>query len=166
MKALTLWQPWASLVAIGIKQYEFRRWPAPRAFVGERIVIHAAKRPVDPAEIGALLNDRERLAGSLGTFDPAEITFARDYIEGQDGIFPLGCGLAEATVGTPRRAIDLFRAHMDPDEIDPDMWAWPMEAVEEFRKPVPARGAQGFWDWQKGVEAAEPAADLFSRGAP
>lgn len=157
MKALTLWQPWASLVAIGIKQFEFRRWPAPAAVIGQRIVIHAAKRRVNPAEIDELLNDRERLAGSLGTFDDAELAFARDYIEGQDGIFPLGCGLAVATLGTPRRAIDLF---LDPDgNIDPDIWGWPMEAVEEFHKPVPARGAQGFWEWKP--EEAATAGPLF-----
>ncbi len=26
MKAITLWQPWASLIAIGAKQYETRSW--------------------------------------------------------------------------------------------------------------------------------------------
>jgi hypothetical protein len=26
MKALTIYQPWASLVMIGAKPYEFRRW--------------------------------------------------------------------------------------------------------------------------------------------
>lgn len=27
MKALTIWQPWASLIARGVKQYETRSWP-------------------------------------------------------------------------------------------------------------------------------------------
>lgn len=146
MKALTLWQPWASLVAMGVKKYEFRRWPAPRSLIGERIVIHAAKREVHPAEILELLNDERRLGGSLGTFDSAELEMARRFLEHET--LPLACGLAEATLGTPRRAIDLFASQMDPDEIDPDMWAWPMESVEEFRKPIPARGAQGFWNWK------------------
>lgn len=42
MRALTLWQPWASLVAIGAKTIETRSWPAPASAVGERIAIHAA----------------------------------------------------------------------------------------------------------------------------
>src|SRR5688500_9634413 len=46
MKALTLWQPWASLVAVGVKTIETRSWPAPNSLNGERIAIHAAaKRP-------------------------------------------------------------------------------------------------------------------------
>ena len=46
LKALTLWQPWASLVAIGVKTIETRSWRAPANLIGERIAIHAAaKRP-------------------------------------------------------------------------------------------------------------------------
>ena len=43
MKAISLWQPWASLIAIGAKSIETRSWPAPRALIGDRIAIHAAK---------------------------------------------------------------------------------------------------------------------------
>jgi hypothetical protein len=46
MKAITLWQPWASLVAIGVKTIETRAWPAPRSLIGQRIAIHAAARLV------------------------------------------------------------------------------------------------------------------------
>lgn len=31
MRAITLWQPWASLVAVGAKKYETRSWPAPKS---------------------------------------------------------------------------------------------------------------------------------------
>lgn len=44
MPALTLWQPWASLVALDIKTIETRSWRAPEKLIGERIAIHAAKR--------------------------------------------------------------------------------------------------------------------------
>ena len=44
MKAITLWQPWASMVAMGLKQNETRSWAPPKALIGERIAIHAAKR--------------------------------------------------------------------------------------------------------------------------
>ena len=29
MRALTIWQPWASLIIIGAKPFEWRRWRAP-----------------------------------------------------------------------------------------------------------------------------------------
>jgi len=43
VKALPLWQPWASLVAIGAKRVETRHWPAPDWLIGQRIAIHATK---------------------------------------------------------------------------------------------------------------------------
>ena len=44
MRAITLWQPWATLVALGVKTVETRPGPAPLRLVGERVAIHAAAR--------------------------------------------------------------------------------------------------------------------------
>ena len=44
MKAITLWQPWASLIADGRKTVETRSWAPPKALIGHRIAIHASKR--------------------------------------------------------------------------------------------------------------------------
>lgn len=41
MKALTVHQPWAQLIAIGVKRIETRSRRAPVALIGERIAIHA-----------------------------------------------------------------------------------------------------------------------------
>lgn len=38
MKALTIWQPWASLIISGAKPYEFRGWRIPESLIGQRIV--------------------------------------------------------------------------------------------------------------------------------
>lgn len=43
MKAISLWQPWATLIAIGAKQIETRSWAT--SYRGP-IAIHAAKRKV------------------------------------------------------------------------------------------------------------------------
>jgi hypothetical protein len=40
IKAISLWQPWASLMALGLKRHETRHWPT--AYRGP-IAIHAAK---------------------------------------------------------------------------------------------------------------------------
>ncbi len=42
MKALTIWQPWASLIACGVKKYETRSWPT--KYRGP-IAIHSALKP-------------------------------------------------------------------------------------------------------------------------
>lgn len=43
-RVLTLWQPWASLVASGTKRIETRSWQTPHR---GPVIIHAAKRRVD-----------------------------------------------------------------------------------------------------------------------
>lgn len=44
MKAISLWQPWATLVTVGRKQIETRSWAT--GYRGP-LLIHAAKRPMD-----------------------------------------------------------------------------------------------------------------------
>lgn len=44
MHVLTLWQPWATLIALSVKTIETRSWPAPKSIIGQRIAIHAAAR--------------------------------------------------------------------------------------------------------------------------
>jgi ASCH domain len=47
VRALSLWQPWASLIALGIKTIETRSWKAPASAIGQPLLIHAAKRKPD-----------------------------------------------------------------------------------------------------------------------
>ena len=44
MKAITLHQPYASLIATHRKRYETRSWPPPAGMINQRIGIHAGKR--------------------------------------------------------------------------------------------------------------------------
>ena len=43
MKALSIWQPWASLIISGEKKIETRSWPAPYSIRGTRIAIASTK---------------------------------------------------------------------------------------------------------------------------
>jgi hypothetical protein len=162
MKAITIWQPWASLIMIGAKSFEFRRWPAPRGLRGERIVIHAGTRPMRKAEIAELLNDHRRLNGSIGqAMDSASPALARAmylldrvwttrHVKGFGDVLPLGMALGVATLGEPKRCTDLFPGEED---IDDKMWGWPLSDVRSFEMPVPIKGAQGFWDWPGALPA-------------
>lgn len=46
MKVITLHQPWATLIALGVKTIETRSWAPPKALIGERLLIHAGTRPL------------------------------------------------------------------------------------------------------------------------
>jgi hypothetical protein len=70
VKALSLWQPWASLIAVGGKRIETRHWPAPSWLVGL----------YEPGRFAWVLQDVRRLVepvafrGRQGLFDvPDEI---------------------------------------------------------------------------------------------
>lgn len=42
MKAISIKQPWASLIAHGIKDIENRTWKCPQKYLGQRVLIHAS----------------------------------------------------------------------------------------------------------------------------
>jgi len=145
LPAITIWQPWCSLIVAGAKPYEFRGWPAPRHLIGQRIALHAAKRAVRRDEIVDLI------CGRGLALDPAVALPLLDRWHGSPGLLPLAAVLGTATLGTPRLALDLFagQAGLDPDEIEPDTWAWPLTDIRPCEPPIPARGAQGFWKWRE-----------------
>lgn len=166
MKAITVWQPWASLIMIGAKPYEFRRWDYRErepSLEGERIVIHAGARPVRLDEVEDVI-DRYRHFGVLAglaeqllrkvqkALEEAEAAMpayrkpiAPEKPNGQ--ILPLGFALGTARLLKPRKCTELFGGGPDSDRIDHHMWAWPLDDVRHFEPPIEARGAQGFWVW-------------------
>lgn len=52
MKALTIRQPWASLIALGVKHIETRSWRAPQSLIGQTIAIHAGKHEPHRCALG------------------------------------------------------------------------------------------------------------------
>ena len=155
MKALTIWQPWASLIMIGAKPYEFRRWDyreRERGLEGQRIVIHAGARAIKPQEV---LDIRQRLNEGDTSLIPDK---ARPLIERLlnahkcQGILPLAAALGTAILDTPRDVNRLFKTP-DSDRIDHHMFAWPLTDIRAFDEPVPVRGLQGFWTYPMKVAA-------------
>jgi hypothetical protein len=149
MKALTIWQPWATLVMIGAKPYEFRRWDyreRQASLEVQRIVIHAGSRPVRLAEVEDIIERMEDRISSLR----AEIAMPlllrlRAAYKGQ-GIVELAALLGTAILGKPKSVSSLFSSPADSDRIDHHMWAWPLTDIQPFEAPAPMRGAQGFWN--------------------
>ncbi|MDC7808826.1 ASCH domain-containing protein [Sphingomonas koreensis] len=150
MKALTLWQPWASLVVSGCKPYEFRKWRAPASVIGQRIVIHASARKPDLREVEQLL----RLLRAGGRYAAqtclAPIDEAIALLE--LGSWPLAAGLGTAIVGDPRSGIDIgvdfgaIRVNDSSRDYHAN-WGWPMLEIERWPEPIEMRGAQGLWTW-------------------
>jgi hypothetical protein len=148
--ALTIWQPWASLIAAGAKPYEWRGWAAPRRLVGQRIAIHAGAHKVVVGEIQALLYllDRHGEAGMSLIPDVARPLLERWATA--PGMLPLSSVLCTARLGQPIPA-KLYaegKGVADSDRIDHTKWGWPLTDIVVLEPFQPARGAQGFWAWE------------------
>lgn len=132
MKAITIRQPWATLLAIGTKRYEFRSW---RTMVRGWIVIHAAKGVSDP-ECDLLTTEEIRALRAYGINDRSELPtgclVAVKYLAGSEKNDPVADG----------RFPMAFRWTWDHGKEGELLWR-PGDALVE------ARGQQGFWDWDK-----------------
>lgn len=132
MKILTLTQPWASLVAWGVKRYETRSWST--SFRGP-LGIHAAKGFPRDARFTCLEND--------WICD----TLVEQGIDVPD--LPLGCIIAVVDVvsciptGIALDEIDEREAAFG--NYDPGRWAWELRNVRRLPEPIPAKGALGLW---------------------
>ncbi len=153
MNALTIWQPWASLIAAGFKPYEFRGWPAPRSAISKRLAIHAGARPVKRDELFDLL---ARLSSPTSAWSTCLKTEAIDFLERvRTGVvqLPLSHVLCTVTLGNPVRSGEILhefagRSGIDSGRTEHQNFAWPMLDIQHLEPPVPARGAQGIWKWE------------------
>ena len=150
MKGLTVWQPWASLIAAGMKPYEFRgvtstRWMKPA--IGQRIAIQAGARKVREKEVHALLVG---LKGTLGARKPALAAEAELFLETMPiPNYPLSCILCTAVVGKPIHGAECARRlGMEVNDSDRPYtfnWGWPLTDIKPAAF-IPCRGWQGLWN--------------------
>lgn len=153
MMAITIWQPWASLIAAGAKSYEFRSWPAPRHLWGQRIAIHAGARPIRRAEIAELLAKLEGgHAPETGLIMPAALTVLERVWQAPKSL-PLSSIVCTAVLGHPirdallARVLGLPALINDSDRTEHSNWGWPLSDIQPVEPFAPARGAQGWWAW-------------------
>lgn len=142
MKALSLWQPWASAVALGWKKIETRHWST--AYRGP-LAIHAAKRWT--------ADEREEweIACEIHGLSPEPP--------------PLGAIVATARLVDVRRTEALLEAGVTPEEQEwgnygPGRFGWVFADIAGLVEPVAFRGAQGLFevpDQLLGVTAPAPA---------
>jgi hypothetical protein len=149
MPAITIWQPWASLILAGAKPIEWRGWAAPPRFVGTRIAIHAGARPIRKIEITALILDL-RDDGEIATsLIPSKALPLLEAWHTSPGALPLSTVLCTAILGKPIPAAEYAASRgIDSDRVDHAKWGWPLSDIEPVTPMAPAHGKQGFWRWK------------------
>jgi hypothetical protein len=145
VKALTVRQPYASLLAIGAKRVETRSWASRGLAAGEWLAIHAARewypsgQEMARAEPFASALEHARASGFLATTDAGEL--------------PRSCILALARFACAIPGDRPEAAALSADErafgiYGPGRWGWVFDAVRPLREPIPASGALGLWEWE------------------
>lgn len=165
MRALTLTQPWATLVAIGAKRIETRSWLT--TYRGP-LAIHAAKgfpaaareRCFEPPFRAALMAAGYESVGQL----PLGSVVATCRVV---AVFSIGRWERSCELPTLQANAPLLKALSDevpvpewvtipPDEPErsfgdysPGRYAWVLDNVQALAAPVPATGSLGLWEWKE-----------------
>ena len=132
VKALSLWQPWASLIADGRKKIETRHWPPPPSLLGQQIAIHAAKK-VELSACEDFGYDAKKIPRGaivcVVRLDSYERFQARKKKEMLDAA--LMRGVMEGNYG----------------DFSEGRYGWYMSLLIRFTEPISVNGHQGIWDW-------------------
>jgi hypothetical protein len=122
LKAISLWQPWASFMACGIKQNETRDWST--AYRGDLVICAAKRKP-----------SREECGGEA------------EYEASQNA--PYGCALCIVElwdcVPTERLIGKLGYSEESLGNYTPGRFAWRTHNLRRLVEPVPVTGRQGFF---------------------
>jgi hypothetical protein len=138
MKAITLWQPWASLLAKGPKKYETRSWKTNhRGWVA----IHAAQR-FDPLVTNACyLFERELLEIGLS---PLEVP--RGVVVGVGKLSSIVYCSDALRASSLIPDLDTVEAYGD---YSSGRFAWVFTEMIPVDPPIAAIGRQGIWSWDE-----------------
>lgn len=177
MKALTLQQPWATLVAIGAKKIETRSWKT--NYRGE-IAIHVSKHLNPVSRSLAMTFTQEPFATALyGVFwDKKPSTLLGQPAETWQCYperFNLGCVIATcelvhciqvtkfqsssrcAWIDDKKKYHEVCVPPESPEydfgDYTPGRFAWILENVKILDTPIPAKGALGLWEWSPAPSA-------------
>lgn len=152
MKALSLTQPWATLVAIGAKKVETRSWATRHRGL---VAIHAAKGfPVWAKDECRSFIFANALWPSATQYD----------IDGLVKELPLGAIVAIANVTACKSTnyfgllscwtSDLSSQERAFGDYSKNRFGWFLDEVQPLVTPIPCRGALSLWDVPADVEQA------------
>lgn len=143
MKAISLWQPWASALFTRLKLDETRSWILPAWAVGVPVAIQAAKK--------FTFNERSAFEIRVIPGSPEHTAFQTIGINTPDDL-PLGCIVGEVIFAPAwmigaRSVQDRTYAQREWGDYSAGRFAWPVMAATWFKEPVPCVGRQGFFNW-------------------
>lgn len=147
MKAITIKQPWASLIVHGIKDIENRTWACPKKYIGQRVLIHAGKER-DGQEKPLLTGKQYDLVGGVSGY-ATHILGTRGAIIGSVEI--VDCVINHPSIWAEKT--DDYTIGMNP-KIHEDItekkiiYNWVLANPIIYEEPIKnVKGKLSFWDY-------------------
>lgn len=130
MKAISIKQPWTSLIVHGIKDIENRTWKCPQKYIGQRVLIHAAKTAVKE---GWKALTREQLK---------KVIPHKNKIYGGKGDLSHGAIIGSVVI------VDCVQNHPSV-WAEKDCWNWVLKNAVPFERPIEkVKGRLSFWEYK------------------
>lgn len=145
MKAITIIQPWATLIALGEKRIETRSWKT--SYRGE-LLIHAGKK------IEKRLCDREPFWSTLHSHG------IDSFEKIPNGAIIAKCNLVDCVkIKLEDSFLSMPRATLENEKLvcaneyyfgdyTPGRYAWILENVEMLDEPIQAKGQLNLWNYK------------------
>lgn len=125
MKALTIKEPWATLIINGYKKYEFRSW---KTNYRGKILIHAG------------LNIEKDM---LQRFEEYNLEYSKGLIIGEVEL--VDCILVDEKLDKELRKTN--QNVYGNNHIN--MYAWKLENIKKYKKPIKVKGKLGLWNYEE-----------------
>lgn len=142
MKALTVRQPWASLIVAGVKDVENRTWSLHPDYHYRPLAIHAALKYDHQGWLDAMRPCME--SGAASPMALLLTTSTNADVQRQSGaprgvllgtVEVIGCHQSRTCEGECSRWAD----------DDPDVWHWTLRDPRALAEPLEWKGRQGLW---------------------
>lgn len=157
MKAITIIQPWATLLALGEKRFETRSWATRHR---GQIAIHAGKK-VDrricrEEPFRSVLAKHGYTADNLPAGAIIAVTSLQDCYRvtrpcGEEGAVWLEAN-GRKLAWDPTKLEAREEQEYVLGDYREGRYAWEMADVQLLERPIPAKGMQGLWNWGEEAE--------------
>lgn len=145
MKAITIIQPWATLIALGEKQFETRSWCTKHR--GE-LAIHAGKKidreACETEPIKSTLAKHGYTADNLPTGAILAIAHLTECWSIRNEGGPIWLDIVGKTLGWAGKFPDEYYF----GDYTDGRYAWQTSNVRQLPAPILAKGMQGLWNWE------------------
>lgn len=141
MKAITIKQPWASLIVHGIKDIENRSWACPWKYIGHRVLIHASGKPVEMRNPNSVFTKAQ--------WDSLPVEFQRKIICAEGivnsaiigSVEKIGCSINHPSKWAEKT--DNSKGHYENP-----IYNWVLANPILFPEPIPTKGKLSFWEYE------------------